>query len=341
MVFSRSDLDDSKRNCNTSYDYRTKNTQNPIYHQQWLLYGMLTSTNTTGGLPIARNLLWKLYNALHVNDLEYVEYFSISKLVKVSMYVANLWMYSGDPLTRGSVFSILINDYNKNAEAALHTSSSIFSLLFVGININGQSLSMGSCPSHSTHKMVFFTIIKSCSTGSSWICVNIGFHLQVYQKLRVVSAQNISTRVQYPLWGMVGYYLGEGGSSSYIGWVHQGSKTTPTAYITLNNQFRFYKTHSRAMLSAASNKYSDLHLEMYQTCSSSLFLTLSNHSRGPCFVHLQNGSTIPPLWQWKTKVGDRVLYIYRRRSRTVHIYKRLSGTTFCISTNACCRPSRL
>lgn len=64
-----------------------------VHHLKGLPYGNLTSTDTTDNVRIGSHFVRKLYDDLHVNRLEDVEYFSTSKLVNVGKYPGNPWMY--------------------------------------------------------------------------------------------------------------------------------------------------------------------------------------------------------------------------------------------------------
>lgn len=71
-------------------------------------------------LRVGGHLLRETYDTVRVNSLDDFEYFSTSKMVNGSMDARNNRIYSDKNLSRGSVFSVVTANFNKQNMTAAY-----------------------------------------------------------------------------------------------------------------------------------------------------------------------------------------------------------------------------
>lgn len=96
-----------------------------VSHQEWFTYGRFKSTDMRDDLLIGSHLLLELNYTLHVNSLNYLECLLVSKLVNSSKFTRNNRMFSHNRISRGSIFSIVTDDFKKSTLTTTHLPWSI------------------------------------------------------------------------------------------------------------------------------------------------------------------------------------------------------------------------
>lgn len=196
----------------------------PIDHQQWLPYGILTSTRVTDDLRIGGRLLRQLYNKTNVNLYKYFNYFSTAKLVNVGKYGGNRRIYShntryspSSPMTTNPTLWWLLTVFDRDL------------LLRVTLHLNRIEQSINSWSAHGHKRWYFF----KASSRVQVVCLSYSVRraavLHKCDEDCEVSPNKIYQHSCDILCGGSWTNIGEKGDHPHMGWVRRDIQRHPTS----------------------------------------------------------------------------------------------------------------
>lgn len=105
-----------------------------VIQQMWVPYGRFKSRDMRDEISIFCPVLRNLFNLLHVNSLNFFEYFSKSILVIISMFAHNNRICSHKTISHNFVLSIVTDGFTKCTAVATKTQRCII-VTFFGLRL--------------------------------------------------------------------------------------------------------------------------------------------------------------------------------------------------------------